>query len=513
MSTDKFCLPATGFIANLKESDRDTLGSHGSFHTAEPGTVLIEQGKPHGKLFFAIEGLLEARLDDGSDDILLGAIKPGEWMGEVDLFDPSSAVCNVIAKEKTRYWVITREELEKFINKNSAVGSMILIGLASTLGRRIREVTLKHSTSEPPPQKPFLIIAYTITALSLAALIFVLFTHCSSKPPVLSATQIAAEEVADLKRDLADSNHRAEDFKSQLDIAKSSLNKSEEGTQELRREIEALRSAAQAAPTPQQTAAAQTAPAPQPTLGNQDSATTTAPASQPSPAQKTQPAASLVPYPPEVIVSKGTTITLIADNKAVGIQKLALARAFKVNGIDGNQVKIDIGGGTGKVPMDKTNFTAALAEANLKAAEELKNRDISKAQQPVPPPTPPTLETREITLDEIDRIASLVDTLGTAKLLKEMTSGNAKIDISKFTLKESPKWDRAASEAKFLLKTPNIPKDRADWLRNIVLTSEIIRAGRIDYVEAQIKQIDKDWLAMKTDSVIHESSGSKQKSE
>lgn len=134
-------LPAVGLVAQLSKEDRDTLSSYGNFHLANPGDTLIEEGLPHGKLFFVISGLLHARRDDEGRDILLGTIGQGEWVGEVDLFDPASAVCSVIAIEPSQYWTITRADLEDFINNYPGAGIQILIGVAGTLGRRLRGIT------------------------------------------------------------------------------------------------------------------------------------------------------------------------------------------------------------------------------------------------------------------------------------------------------------------------------------------------------------------------------------
>jgi CRP-like cAMP-binding protein len=136
-------LPAVGLVADLTKEDRDTLSSYGSFHLAEAGDVLIAEGLPHGKLFFIISGLLHARRDDEGKDILLGTISQGEWVGEVDLFDPASAVCSVVAIEPSQYWTITRADLEDFINNYPQAGIQILIGVAGTLGRRLRTITKK----------------------------------------------------------------------------------------------------------------------------------------------------------------------------------------------------------------------------------------------------------------------------------------------------------------------------------------------------------------------------------
>ncbi len=136
-------LPAVGLVSELSKEDRDSLSAYGSFHFAHPGDVLIQEGASHGKLFFIISGLLHARHDGEGRDLLLGPIRQGEWVGEVDLFDPASAVCSVVVMEPSQYWMITRADLEDFINNYPEAGIQILIGVAGTLGRRLRGVTKK----------------------------------------------------------------------------------------------------------------------------------------------------------------------------------------------------------------------------------------------------------------------------------------------------------------------------------------------------------------------------------
>ena len=136
-------LPAVGLVEQLTKEDRDTLSSYGEFHIAQPGTVLIPQGQPHGKLFFIISGLLHAVRKDGAREVLLGPIRQGEWVGEVDLFDPMSAVCSVVVIETAQYWTVQRSDIEEFINNYPEAGIQLVIGVAATLSRRLRGVTKK----------------------------------------------------------------------------------------------------------------------------------------------------------------------------------------------------------------------------------------------------------------------------------------------------------------------------------------------------------------------------------
>jgi len=134
-------LPAVGCVADLSKEDRDTLSTYGDFHLAEAATVLIRQGDSHGKLFLVLSGLLHAVRREEDRDALLGSIQKGEWLGEVDLFDPSSTMCSVIVRETAQYWVIDRENLQQFLSTYPEAGIQLLIGIASTLSRRLRGIT------------------------------------------------------------------------------------------------------------------------------------------------------------------------------------------------------------------------------------------------------------------------------------------------------------------------------------------------------------------------------------
>ena len=72
---------------------------------------------------------------------LLGAIRRGEWVGEVELFDPVGAMCSVMVIEPIQYWMITRSNLEEFINHYPQAGMQLVISLAALLSKRLRSVT------------------------------------------------------------------------------------------------------------------------------------------------------------------------------------------------------------------------------------------------------------------------------------------------------------------------------------------------------------------------------------
>jgi CRP-like cAMP-binding protein len=134
-------LPAVGLVAELSEEHRGILSSYGEFRFADGGDLLITQGESQGELFFIISGVLHAVRRDADREVLLGAIRKGEWVGEVDLFDPVSAMCSVIVIEGAQYWTISRSNLEEFINNYPHAAVQLIISLAALLSRRLRSVT------------------------------------------------------------------------------------------------------------------------------------------------------------------------------------------------------------------------------------------------------------------------------------------------------------------------------------------------------------------------------------
>lgn len=143
MSHAHTSLPGSSLIETLPPEARMRLTMHSEFLSVETDQVLIEQGKPHARLFYVIDGELKARREDGGQNLILGKIAPGGWMGELDLLDESSPVCSVVATKPTRFWVMSRKAFDAFVREFPEDGATLLHSLAIVLCRRIRVVTRK----------------------------------------------------------------------------------------------------------------------------------------------------------------------------------------------------------------------------------------------------------------------------------------------------------------------------------------------------------------------------------
>jgi CRP-like cAMP-binding protein len=139
-------LPAKGIIEPLGDEDRLLLSSYGEFRPVHERQVLIEEGHQQNSLYFVISGALHATTMRGGRQVLLGKISVGETIGEINIFHPGLASATVTAVEFSQVWRIDRGSLEEFMNVSPLPAAHLLIGISSTLSRRLRDTNEKVAT-------------------------------------------------------------------------------------------------------------------------------------------------------------------------------------------------------------------------------------------------------------------------------------------------------------------------------------------------------------------------------
>ena len=93
-----------------------------------------------------ISGTLHASTMRSGRQVLLGKIGPGETIGEINIFHPGLASATVTAVEFSQVWRIDRASLEDFMNVSPLPAAHLLIGIANTLSRRLRDTNEKVAT-------------------------------------------------------------------------------------------------------------------------------------------------------------------------------------------------------------------------------------------------------------------------------------------------------------------------------------------------------------------------------
>ena len=118
---------------------------------APKGARVFHQGEPMHALFFLSEGFIrhEFSLDDGRD-MIHGFNRPGDTMGDLEIFAGTPAQCTAIAHTSVSGW---RMETHKVIDALDAVPGFSRLMLEQMarfahLNRRLYEFSMLRSTQE-----------------------------------------------------------------------------------------------------------------------------------------------------------------------------------------------------------------------------------------------------------------------------------------------------------------------------------------------------------------------------
>jgi CRP-like cAMP-binding protein len=497
-------LPPSGPIESLKEEDRELLSSFGSFESAKPGQKIIHQGKSQGVLFLTLSGLLHAKREDHGHTEILAVIHPGEWLGEINLFDPSTAVCSVEAIEPSEYWVITREAFEKFINQNHAAGSVLLIGLAMTLSKRIRSLTEKHVLVAKSKRKPMLWVALAVVAIIATVGIW----KWAEGNGLINKLRVEKQQkVAGVYEELEASEEKVKNLETKLNRLEEELEWAK---------AEAEKKTAQSTTQPAQKAAQTDAPADEPSAETpQDQSQSSQPAKdEPS---ESKPKLNLVSYPPEITLTKDTVVPLTVNGKVSGSAKMAPGKTFKVIGTDGADVLVTMAGSTVRIPKENSNFDEALVAAEALAEEKAKAPKPAAPVVPKPTPTPVAATAAEPAIHQerantpsaespavqIEKMIKSVTPLKVLEALQDFRKPGKESARAAFMRTEARKWEQVAETAKNFLRTQQADESTKRMLKNIVLTAEMFATERFDGIEGKLREIDANWLAIKTDLEIY----------
>ncbi|MFV1993916.1 MAG: Crp/Fnr family transcriptional regulator [Verrucomicrobiales bacterium] len=150
MSTDFTTpeLPAIGFVADMDTDDRRLLSSYGEFIPAHEGTVIIKQGDPQNSLFMVISGLLHVQSERDGRTTLLGRLRTGDMIGEINVFDPAKASATVVSVEFSQLWRINAEMLEDFLSESPVTAANLLIAICTQLSKRVRATNEKVAIAQ-----------------------------------------------------------------------------------------------------------------------------------------------------------------------------------------------------------------------------------------------------------------------------------------------------------------------------------------------------------------------------
>lgn len=137
-------LPASGITEHFSDEARAALAGYGEFIAVDPAQNLIEEGTELNRVYILASGELSVRRQGQHQEVELARLKPGDTFGEISVFDPGPTSATIRPNQPSVVWGISWPQLEFLMNNNHQLGGMFLVGLATILSKRIREMNRKY---------------------------------------------------------------------------------------------------------------------------------------------------------------------------------------------------------------------------------------------------------------------------------------------------------------------------------------------------------------------------------
>jgi len=116
--------------------------------------VIVKQGERGDTMFFILEGELRVRIEVGGKENILASLGPGDFFGDVSLFDHGPRSADVVANTDSTVVKLSVTAFDRLANEAPDLATPFLRAVGKTLTARIRaetSVTAIPSSSARPP--------------------------------------------------------------------------------------------------------------------------------------------------------------------------------------------------------------------------------------------------------------------------------------------------------------------------------------------------------------------------
>ena len=118
----------------LTESQSVALAGAVTKRRFKRGELIVEQGKQSRTLFVILSGRAHVVMIDQRDrSVILAVLEPGDYIGEISLFDGQSHSANVQAEVQTDVLTLSHTEFRHCLANHPTIADSIIQGLAQRL--------------------------------------------------------------------------------------------------------------------------------------------------------------------------------------------------------------------------------------------------------------------------------------------------------------------------------------------------------------------------------------------
>ena len=125
-------------FSELSEDELDLLAARSTVRTYPKGAVIVKEGEEGNALFVIQSGTVKTYLSEANGrEVLLSTQGPGEYFGDLALFDDTPRSATVAALESCELRIISKDLLREILVAKPEIALVLLKGLAI----RIRALT------------------------------------------------------------------------------------------------------------------------------------------------------------------------------------------------------------------------------------------------------------------------------------------------------------------------------------------------------------------------------------
>ncbi len=139
------------YLAGLPQAEAEELASVSELRRYSDGASVFNQGEMIPGIFVVVQGSLKVFRTDGRGKIqVLDMLQPGTCVGEVQVFDGGPIASGAEAHGETECWLIPGPALKRMVQRNPAVGDVIIRHFAGKVRHLIQlvETLSLHSVPE-----------------------------------------------------------------------------------------------------------------------------------------------------------------------------------------------------------------------------------------------------------------------------------------------------------------------------------------------------------------------------
>lgn len=134
----------SGFFTDLDSDEKEMLAHWMKAYTAPAGTLILKEGeKDNACLCIIAEGTVNIfKLSSPNDDhVKIAEIESGASIGEMSVVDGKPLSASAISLNESTILIMTREDFENLMKKNSNLGVKVLYRVAKLISERLRTTT------------------------------------------------------------------------------------------------------------------------------------------------------------------------------------------------------------------------------------------------------------------------------------------------------------------------------------------------------------------------------------